>query len=115
MEHLGTILPSCLQNPSKKFHNIDTSFAYYGTFFFATNDDKLACLSLGRLSSLVKYLWVRLGTYPRGEHLNGKIDYTTRAHQGQILAYLVCMSTVVTYGRKMFIKFVPDVPGVLPQ
>jgi hypothetical protein len=33
--------------------------------------NKLECLSLASLSSLVKSLWVRLGAYPKVEHLKG--------------------------------------------
>jgi hypothetical protein len=33
--------------------------------------NKLECLSLARLSSLVYSLWARPGAYPRVEHLKG--------------------------------------------
>ncbi len=47
---------------------------YYKTFYGRNLTDfrnKLECLSLASLSSLVYYLWVRPGAYPRVEHFKG--------------------------------------------
>jgi hypothetical protein len=55
--------------------------------------DKLERLLTERLSSMVKYLWVRLGTYHHKVHYSQILDQDGKAWKGQkSLAYLASSS-----------------------